>query len=327
MTATLAAGDDVTCTFTNTKGATLTIVKDAVPNDAQDFAFTGTGSGVSGFSLDDDADPGLSNTKVFTFDGNQIGDAKAVTESANPTGWTLTAVACSAGGTASLANRNVTATLAAGDAVSCTFTNTKDATLTIVKDAVPNDEQDFAFTGTGSGVSGFSLDDDADPGLSNTKVFTFDGNQIGDAKVVTESANPTGWTLTAVACSAGGTASLANRNVSATLTAGQSVSCTFTNGRPPTLIVKKIIQGQSETFHFTATNGVTIPDLTPAANSSAQTSSQIIQVGDYTITETNIVGGWLLTDAICTGASSTSTSLPSASFRLVRRQRTLHVYQ
>ena len=169
-----------------------------MPNDEQDFAFTGTGSGVSGFSLDDDADPGLSNTKVFTFDGNQLGDAKVVTESANPTGWTLTAVACSAGGTADLANRNVTATLAAGDAVSCTFTNTKDATLTIVKDAVPNDAQDFAFTGTGSGVSGFSLDDDADPGLSNTKVFTFDWKPARRREVVTESANPTGWTLTAV---------------------------------------------------------------------------------------------------------------------------------
>src|SRR5207244_4457528 len=144
------------------------------------------------------------------------------------------------------------------------------------KDAVPNSAQDFTYTGGGTGISAFSLDDDADPALSNTKVFTFNGNQLG-AKTVIEDTNPTGWVLTNVACSAGGTATLATRTASATLAAGDAVSCTYTNSKLPTLIVKKIVQGQSETFHFTAT-GLTIPDITPAAYSSAQTVSQIIAV-------------------------------------------------
>src|SRR5207248_2396949 len=140
----------------------------------------------------------------FTFNGNQLG-AKTVTEDANPAGWTLTNVACSAGGTATLATRTVSATLAAGDAVTCTDTNTKDATLTIIKDAVPNDAQDFTYSGTGTGISAFSLDDTVYPYTTLFRSFTFNGNQLG-AKTVTEDANPAGWTLTNVACSAGGTA-------------------------------------------------------------------------------------------------------------------------
>src|SRR5439155_1634847 len=146
--------------------------------DAQDFTYSGTGTGVSAFSLDDDADPTLSNTKVFSFDVTQLG-ADPKSDDEDPAGWTLTNVACSAGGTATLATRTVSATLTAGDAVTCTYTNTKDATLTLIKDAVPNAAQDFTYTGGGTGISAFSLDDDADPTLSNTKVFTFNGNQLG----------------------------------------------------------------------------------------------------------------------------------------------------
>src|SRR5207249_160834 len=232
--------------------ATLTIIKDAVPNDAQDFTYSGTGTGVSVFSLDDDADPTLSNTKVFTFNGTPLG-AKTLTEDANPAGWTLTNVACSAGGTATLATRTVSATLAAGHAVTTRRTSDLDATLTIIKDAVPNDAQDFTYSGTGTGVSAFSLDDDADPTLSNTKVFTFNGNQLG-AKTVTEDANPAGWTLTNVACSAGGTATLATRTVSATLAAGDTVTCTYTNTKDATLpIVKDAVPNDAQDFTYAGT--------------------------------------------------------------------------
>ncbi len=67
-----------------------------------------------------------------------------------------------------------------------------DATVTIVKDAQPNSDQDFAFTTTGSGLSDFSLDDDADGTLSNQQVFTIPTAQFG-AKSITES-SVGGWT-------------------------------------------------------------------------------------------------------------------------------------
>ena len=53
----LAAGEVVTCTFTNRKRGQIVAVKNAVPDDPQDFAFTaGGGLSPSAFSLDDDAD-------------------------------------------------------------------------------------------------------------------------------------------------------------------------------------------------------------------------------------------------------------------------------
>ena len=43
------------------------VVKDSQPNDPQDFSFTaGGGLSPSSFSLDDDADPTLSNTRTFS---------------------------------------------------------------------------------------------------------------------------------------------------------------------------------------------------------------------------------------------------------------------
>ncbi|GHF88177.1 prealbumin-like fold domain-containing protein [Deinococcus ficus] len=114
--------DGATASITATAAtATLTIIKDAQPNSAEDFAFTTTGTGLSAFSLDDDADATLANSRTFT--GLSAG-TYTVTEAASPN-WTLTAVNCT-GGSANvdLPNRRVTLTLSAGQTVSCTFVNT-----------------------------------------------------------------------------------------------------------------------------------------------------------------------------------------------------------
>ena len=92
----LDAGENVICTYTNTNESTITIIKDAIPNDTQDFGFTTTGTGpvgfTGGFSLDDDAgvpggDNTLSNPVTFTFPAAQLGQ-KTVTEPA-VSGWSI----------------------------------------------------------------------------------------------------------------------------------------------------------------------------------------------------------------------------------------------
>src|SRR5262249_19708322 len=150
----------------NTNESTITIVKDAIPNDPQDFAFTTTGTGPSaftnGFALDDDSDPTLSNTVTFIFPAAQLG-TKTITEPA-VSGWTLHSLVCSGGANTSTAGSVATVGLGAGHHATLFRSNTNDSTITIVKDAVPNDPQDFAFTTTGTGstgfTNGFSLDDD-----------------------------------------------------------------------------------------------------------------------------------------------------------------------
>jgi hypothetical protein len=115
--------DQWTCTITNTRYGSVTIVKDTVPDDAQDFSFSATGGlSPATFTLDDDADPTLPNTQVF---GNVLPGQYGVSET-NPGFWRLYALLCSdptndsaRDGTTNTAVIN----LAAGEDVTCTFYN------------------------------------------------------------------------------------------------------------------------------------------------------------------------------------------------------------
>lgn len=323
MYATVAAGKpatNATCNFTNAvQTGSITITKDAIPNSAQDFSFTTTGSGLTNFSLDDDANATLQNTRTFS---NLLPGTYTIAEDA-VTGWDFDNLSCT--GTGVVKNgASVTITLAPGASVSCTYTNrqqgkiivskvtnpsgdltsfpvsisptadvigattgsvttaspvtftvkqgtysvaedlsglpnwsntgntctnltingntpivngvptlsctvtnAKLAKLTIVKDAVPNDAQDFSFTTSGTGLSNFSLDDDADATLSNTKVFS--NLALGQTYTVSED-TLTGWKLTNLACSGGAIASPTTVGaISFVPTAGQEATCTYTN--------------------------------------------------------------------------------------------------
>ena len=62
-------------------------------------------------------------------------------------GWSLTDIECVDEGVESVEDRTATLDVDPGDEITCTFTNKKDATVTIVKNADPNNAQDFAFDG------------------------------------------------------------------------------------------------------------------------------------------------------------------------------------
>src|SRR5262245_29942784 len=89
------------------------------------------------FSLDDDADPTLPNSQTFN---NLKAGNYSVTEGA-VSGWDLTNLQCSAGGTPDGATANTD--LSPGGSVTCTYTNTKRGSITIIKNAIPDDAQDF----------------------------------------------------------------------------------------------------------------------------------------------------------------------------------------
>lgn len=119
-------GPGVNCTFTNTgKRGSIVITKDAVPNDAQDFAFTTTGTGLSAFNLDDDGDGTLPNSRTFT---NLLSGTYAVTEGTLPAGWTLTDLNCTDpnGGTSTnISSATANIQLSEGETVTCTYVNTR----------------------------------------------------------------------------------------------------------------------------------------------------------------------------------------------------------
>src|SRR5215216_1231269 len=285
------AGEDVVCTFTNTKHASLTVVKATDPaSDPQDFDFDLTGAAVPA-DLDLDTDGGDSSTDV--------GDRKATLD------------------------------IDAGETVICTFTNTKHASLTVVKVTDPaSDPQDFDFDLTGSGVP-TALDLDTDGGdatLPAQQSFSLNASQLG-AHAVKENV-PAGWGLTNLQCTgAGGDSStnLATQTATLEIDAGENVVCTFTNTKGSSLTVIKVTDPASDPqdFDFDLT-GAAVPadlDLDTDGGDATLPSQQTFpvsagQLGAYTVAEST-VAGWDLTALSCTGGGAdSSTSLANRTATL-----------
>lgn len=225
----------IVCEFTNALQPTVTVTK--VSNGGVGtFAFSGT----NGFAAQNitTVTPGTGvagATQTLT----AASTATTITEAAPPAGFALTAIACTGLGTGGTATNTINGTAggsvalsaaatATGSAINCTFTNTRLGTIVIVKDAVPNDPQDFAFASTEAPLGNFSLDDDADATLPNTRTFS---NLSPGTFSVTEAVTA-GWTLSGLTCvdpDSGSTTSTATRTAAIDLDAGETITCTFTN--------------------------------------------------------------------------------------------------
>ncbi|MEI2827763.1 MAG: hypothetical protein V9F04_16275 [Dermatophilaceae bacterium] len=97
---------------------TVKIIKDAVPDSAQDFSFTlSSATSSKTFPLDDDADPTLSNTATY----NVAPGTWTLTETATP-GWNLSNLTCT-GGTAAVNGGTATLTVVSDQSITCTYTN------------------------------------------------------------------------------------------------------------------------------------------------------------------------------------------------------------
>jgi uncharacterized repeat protein (TIGR01451 family) len=225
----VGVGQTAVCTFENAQSGSITIVKDALPNDQQDFTFTGNITGCTSFTLDDDAGA----TGESTTNSNQkvcpVGAGTYNVDEAVPSGWVKTSATCSDGSP-------ITAiAVAAGESVTCTFTNTKNGSITIIKDAVPNDLENFAFAGNITGCASFTLDDDAGvTGADNTNLDQKVCSVAPGTYNVDETV-PAGWAKTSATCSD-------NSPITAiVVSAGESITCTFQNTKDGTLkLVKKL---------------------------------------------------------------------------------------
>ena len=113
-------------------------------------------------------------SKTSTFQSGQFG-SKSVSEGST-TGWALTNVDCGSATDSDNTLAGVTVNLQPGDNVTCTYTNTQDATLTVVKETTPaNSGSDaFGFTHVGTGVTNFTLDTNGSDSTNPNHVsFTF----------------------------------------------------------------------------------------------------------------------------------------------------------
>ncbi|HKZ64043.1 MAG TPA: hypothetical protein VJ400_06335, partial [Thermoplasmata archaeon] len=273
----LKAGETVTCTFTNEKDAFIKVVKQTDPDgDPQSFEFNP--SWAANFFLTDgqthdsgDLDPG-------TYDVSEI----------VPAGWDLETATCTDGAPASMS-------LQAGETITCTFTNEKDAFIKVVKQTDPDgDTTEFEFDP--SWAANFFLSDgetetsgDLDPG-------TYDVSEIV----------PAGWDLDSVVCTSSNGDSETNTAISLqaiSLQAGETVTCTFTNEKRGTVIVEKYTTGGDGSFTFELL-GVGTLTFSTGAGYGTGTFSNVVP-GTYSVTE-QVPPGWTLFSATCSAGTPAS---------------------
>src|SRR5262249_11197296 len=141
----LDAGENVTCTFTNTKRGQIIVEKQTLPDgSSQPFEFDPSYSG-SNFFLTD----GQQNSSDFLVPGTY-----SVFEVNVPAGWNLSSAVCSDGSSVDAIS------LDPGEVVTCVFTNTQQGRIVVEKQTVPDGSaQLFEF----------------DPSYSATNFFLADG--------------------------------------------------------------------------------------------------------------------------------------------------------
>ena len=149
--------------FANYKKAVLKVEKQTVPDGAAgSFAFTSSIPGKAAFNLSDNG------VETSTVDPGVYTATETV-----PAGWSLTDISCTGDTIApNSTDAGTTATFNAqsGETITCVYTNTKHASLTVKKVTDPaSDPQDFDFDLTGTGLTA-DLDLDTDGGNARSAV-------------------------------------------------------------------------------------------------------------------------------------------------------------
>ena len=182
-----------------------------------------------------------------TYGNLAVGGTYSVSETTVAPGWSLTTSACTIDGAA--AGTPAAITVQDGKTTICTFTNTENEELTrgkiqIVKVTDPASDTTTLFPFTRSyDASALSLAG----GGSTTS-----GSLVPATYTIAEGALPSGWTLSNISCVATRTAAgnsdpttsvstVTSPGVSIALGGGDTVTCTYTNTKKPTLTLVKAV--------------------------------------------------------------------------------------
>jgi hypothetical protein len=182
--------------------------------------------------------------------------------------------------------------LSAGEVVTCTFTNTQRARIVVAKETEPGGSpQEFDFT------------------ASYTETFSLSDGETKDSGLLVPG---TGYTVTETSLSGWDTSSACSDESSPSdidLTAGEVVTCTFTNtnirGR---IVVAKETEpdGSPQEFDFTASYTGTF-----SLSDGETKDSGLLVSGTYTVAEDSLAT-WS-TSSACSGGSSIDAIVLSAS--------------
>jgi uncharacterized repeat protein (TIGR01451 family) len=300
-TVTLSAGNNATCTITNTAEApTLTLIKSVVnshggTSTVADWTLTATGSvTITG------------KTGAANVTGAPVTIGTYTLSEAGTGGYAASQWICSSAASTT-AN---TVTLALGNHAICTITNSDQAaTLTLVK-AVDNGS-----TGATATATDWTLNANGPTPLSGTTgnaAVTNATVNIG-SYALSESSGPAGYTASIWVCPGG---TLVGSTVS--VTSGANVTCTITNtASAPTLtLVKQVVNGTTGATAIPSAWTLTASGPTTIAGSSGAgtVSGAPVTVGTYTLGESGGPSGYIGSAWVCSGAAaSTGTTVTVAA--------------
>ena len=297
---TLSLGETVNCHVTNRKLGTIVVVQDTQPKgEPQDFAYTaGGGLSPSSFSLDDDSDGTLSNTR--TFDALQPGSGYSIAQS-TPAGWNPAQVSCSDGSPPTAID------VTYGETVTCTFTSrlTDSGTITVAVQAQPKYPYSITFQTSGFGAqapSSFLLDDSPYPNAVTQRTFTVHpGSAYGVAQTLFS-----GYDLTSATCSDGSPVSAID------VSAGEDVTCTFINRERPRVIVALNTQPaqENQVFTFTPSSGFGVSSFSLdndgfQQNELPSSRGFYLPPGHHSVS-IDPIAGWNVASSGCTNGSPVS---------------------
>ena len=294
-TLSLAAGETIHVTFTDTKRAHIVVDKITNPaGDPTSFTFNATGTGYSGFGLTDADAP---NDQELSPGSYSIAELV-------PAGWDLSNLvvvdptndSTSSGSTATLA-------LAAGETIHVTFTDTKRGRIIVDKVTNPaGDPTSFTFNTTGTGYAGFDLADADTPNDQELAPGTY-----SVAELV-----PAGWNLASLTVvDPSGDSTTLGSTANLTLAAGETITVTFTDAKKGHIVVDKVTNpaGDPTSFTFNTTGtGYAGFGLTDAD----APNDQLLDAGTYSVAEL-VPAGWNLASLTVVDPSGDSTTLGSTA--------------
>jgi Prealbumin-like fold domain len=277
---------------------TLKIIEDTQPNNPQDFVFTTTGGNglPAAFSLDDDGNATLPRQQTFNIIAGNYTVVQTIVNA-----WALTSTCTGDNVTpANLADDRTMQPSAInildGEVVTCTFTNKRKGSIRIIKDAVPNNAQDFTFTTTGTGwPATFKLDDDTDPTFLNQRTFNL--LVPGNYTIAETAVNR--WTQTSAICTGnnGTAANTADDRIvqpsAINLLPAETIICTYINTFQPTslTLVKQVVNNNGGIVAATAwTLTASGPTLLSGTTGSPAVTNAGVDAGTYTLSETGPAG-------------------------------------
>jgi|SoiMethySBSTD1v2_1073268.scaffolds.fasta_scaffold51115_2 hypothetical protein len=299
--------------------ASITIIKDTVPNHAQDFAFSTTGGLTqSPFNLDDDsgaagADNTLSNTRVFSgiLVTAQNGNDYTVSET-TVSPWALSfgtpvcTVASPNGGSQSASSNTLSINLREGEDVTCTFINTRQsASLTLVKNVVSDNGGTATATQWTLNASGPG----GPYGGSGGGTFQVDPGSF----TLSETGTVTGYTNgTTYSCVKNGGSAVDGNSI--TLANGDNATCTITNNddAPKLTLVKTVTNdngGSALETAWTLTANGAGQSPTNLSGTTPVSSGATFKADTYTLAESNGPANYTAGTYSC-ALTGTNTSVP-----------------